>query len=372
MRLRLKLSILLLPPVMLPLIGIGWLANKELRDETYRAALDQMQDGLALTIHEVGTLMTTTRANIELLTGSEQMKQFLRSSTKKQQQAELQDSLARLFKHYQRTFPEYLDIRLLHTNGAPPIPITATGPPAGAKNEITDPSSRASLGKGSDLYTELRSKGDGYVLHVYRSLPLSYKNETSEDDHHSHHGFLEVTVSLRTLFHNLEKHRIGTQGRILLIANDDQIIFDTHHQASNMRLPVVLRQRVKSAAGIVRPSRYYLLNQPFLILSKSLDSNLHAIAAYPAEELEKPLIKPKVAVLLGTLSALILYSSLVYGGLQRIVLRPLKALHRATIEFGNGNLTPSIGVRSRDEFGDMASSLQKMGEKLAHSSKEAE
>ena len=78
------------------------------------------------------------------------------------------------------------------------------------------------------------------------------------------------------------------------------------------------------------------------------------------------------AVLLGTLSALILYTSLVYGGLQRIILKPLKALHRATTEIGNGNFTPSIGVETRDEMGSMARSLQQMGENLARSSQEAE
>jgi diguanylate cyclase (GGDEF)-like protein len=374
LRLRLKLAILLLPPVMLPLIGIGWLANKELRDETYRAAVNQMQDGLALVTHEIDSLLTTTRANAELLAGSETLTRYLRSTDGMRHHSALQDSLARLFEDYQQAFPEYHEIRLLRSDSSAERQSLATEAPESTENGVVPAQFGSLLHNELGLFKEIRRNPNNgeHALYVYHRLQPPYSREPSSEDQDTSHDYLGVTVSLKKLFGNLEKHRIGQQGRILLVGKKDDIIFDTHHQASNTRLPVVLRQRVKSDTGIVRPSRYYLLNQPFLVLSKTFDSDLYALAAYPIEELEKPLIRPKVAVLLGTLSALILYTSLVYGGLQRMILKPLKALHLATAEIGNGNFTPSIGVESRDELGGMARSLKQMGEKLARSSEEIE
>jgi HAMP domain-containing protein len=163
----------------------------------------------------------------------------------------------------------------------------------------------------------------------------------------------------------LEKYKIGQNVRILFINKQGEILLDTYHQATNSHLPVVLWKAVQSDAFTKRPRRYHFFNQTFLIQTKAVDSHLYALVALPVSELEEPIKRPKIAVLLATLSALILYTTLVYGGLQRIVLQPLEELNRATQEIAQGNVKTEAKISSRDELKDLSNSIHQIGEKLA-------
>ncbi len=135
---------------------------------------------------------------------------------------------------------------------------------------------------------------------------------------------------------------------------------------------MVVWNAVQTGANFLRPRKYYFRAQTFLIQAKAFDAQLYALVALPTDELEQPVIKPTIAALLATLSALILYTSLVWTGMHHVVLRPVKELHRATTEIDNGNLHPTLNITSHDELGDMAKSIQQMSQRLAERSQEIE
>ncbi len=363
LRLTFKLALLVLPPVMIPLICIGWFANKDLRDDTYRTALEQMQDGMELVTYKVGALVTTARSSAELLANYPQLQRYVPNQGKKQRESLLQSSLLQMFHGYQHAYPRYHRIRLLLPDDFEGMRVAKTA----RGNVLTEKEGAQAyyqnlIKMNGDLITDIRLNPDTgkRMLYVFRRL-----HDTSAGSQSVASGFLELMVSLENLYSDLERHKIGKEGRILLVDKKGEIFFDTHHQATRSRLSRVIWNLVQTTDYFIRPRKYYFLNQTFLIQAKALDSQLYALIAFPSDELEEPIIRPRIAILLATLSVLILYTNLVYGGLQRLILRPLKELNRATTEIANGNFRYALKVSSADELGDMANTINSIGKKLA-------
>lgn len=351
---------------MIPLMSIGWLAIKELRDDSHRTAVNQVQDNLQLITHAFNSVTGTAKANAELLAISTLSKQNVRIQDKKQPSESLKPYLLQLFKNYRHAYPEFEEISLVFPDGFEDIRVgIATGDHQTEKERT--PSSFERLNQSeADLITEIRRhSGNGEVgLYVFRRLFDPAQSATYQNNP-STYGYLGLKVSLKQLYSNLEKYKIGQNVRILFINKQGEILLDTYHQATNSHLPVVLWKAVQSDAFTKRPRRYHFFNQTFLIQTKAVDSHLYALVALPVSELEEPIKRPKIAVLLATLSALILYTTLVYGGLQRIVLQPLEELNRATQEIAQGNVKTEAKISSRDELKDLSNSIHQIGEKLA-------
>jgi HAMP domain-containing protein len=367
LRLPTKLALVVLPPVMIPLISIGWLANKEVRDEVNRTSLNQMNVGLQFVIHQVNTLLKTAKTNAELFATSPLLKRYVQNQDDTQQRALLQSSLMQQFRNYQNAYPEYRQICLQRPDGSEDLCATSVQGTSSTENHAILPNLSTLIESKLDLITEVRRNANNgeNALYLFRRLI-----ETATDKPTITYGFLVLTVSLEKLYRDLEQHKIGHKGRILLVDKSGAIIFDNLHQATNTRLPVVVWNVLKSGANLSRPHKYYFLDQTFLIQAKAFDSQLYTLVALPTDELEKPVIRPTIAALLATLSALILYTSLVWTGMHHVILRPVKALHRAISEIDNGNLHPTLNITSRDELGDMAKSIQRMSQKLAEHSQE--
>jgi HAMP domain-containing protein len=354
---------------MIPLMSIGWLANKEVRDEVNRTSLNQMNVGLQFAIHQVDTLLKTAKTNAELFATSPLLKRHVQNQDDTQQRALLQPSLLQQFRNYQNAYPEYREIRLQRPDGSDDLSTASVQEFSSTENYAIPPTLHTLIESNSDLITEVRPNANNGedALYIFRRLI-----ETSTDEHAITQGYLGLTVSLQKLYRDLEQHKIGRKGSILLVDKRGEIIFDNLHLATHTRLPVVVWNVLKSGANFPRPRKYYFRDQTFLIQAKAFDSQLYAMVALPTNELEEPVIRPTIAALLATLSALILYTSLVWTGMHHVILRPVKELHRATSEIDNGNLHPTFNIASRDELGDMAKSIQQMSQKLAEYSQEIE
>ncbi len=354
---------------MIPLISIGWIANKEQRDDLYQPALNQMQSSLQLVTYKVDGLMTTAITNMELFANSSPLKQYVRSRDEKKHLELRQSTLLEQFHSYQQAYPEYYEIRLLRPDGFEDIRAMSSEGDSHTEDKNKKHYFQRIVESEADLSTEIRrATEDGkHAFFVFQRLQdLTTEGQVITS------GYLGLTVSLQKLFRELGTHEIDHQGKILLVDRNGEILFDTHNQATNTRLPVVLWRAVQSGACFLHPRRYYFLGQQFLIQAKALNSHLYALVAIPHDELEDPLIRPRIAVILATLSVLILYTMLVYDVLQRLVLRPLKQLNHAVNEIANGNFHPTINIRSRDELGAMAEAIHKMGQQLERSAKKNE
>ena len=363
LRLPFKLALLVLPPVMIPLLSIGWFANKDLRDDIYRKALDQMQEGIRLVTNEVGVLIDTAKSNADLLANFPQLKQYMRTEDNEQRQSLLQSSILPMFHGYQHVYPEYHEISFLFPDDFDDMrAIQSARDHHLTENEGVPEYYQRLIQMDEDMITEIRRIPDNgaSILTVLRRV-----YDTSDNRQSATYGYLELTVSLEKLYRDLEKHRIDSKSSILLVDKTGEILFDSHHQSTDTRLPRVIWKLVQTSDYFLRPRKYYFLDQTFLIQAKALDSQLYALVTFPSDELENPILKPRIAVILATLSVLILYTNLVYSGLQRLILRPLRELHHATVEIVNGNYDYVIKHTSTDELGEMANSINRLRKKLA-------
>ncbi len=351
---------------MIPLMSIGWLALKELRDDAYRTAVNQIQDNLQLVTHAFQNLTATAEANAELLANLTLSQGYAQIPDETQSRESLQSYLLQLFNHYRYAFPELEEISLMFPDGFEAIRmVIANGDHVVKKEQTASLFERLSQTE-ADVITEIRRHPDtGKVgLYAFRRLFDPTQSGTHQN-RPTNAAYLGLRLSLQRLYNDLEKYTIGQNLRILLINKNGEILHDTFGQATHKRLPVVFWKTVRSGTFLKRPRRYHLIDQTFLLQTKVVSSQLHALVAYPVSELEKPLKRPRIAVILATLSALILYTTLVYGGLQRIVLQPLKELNRATKEIAQGNEMTTVNISSHDELADLSSSIHQISEKLA-------
>ncbi len=214
MKLPTKLALVVLPPVMIPLMSIGWLANKEVRDEVNRTSLNQMNVGLQFATHQVNTLLKTAKTNTELFATSPLLKRYVQSQDDTQQQALLQLSLLKQFRNYQNAYPEYREIRLQRPDGSEDLRATSVQGSYAAESKTTPPNLTTLIASKSDLITEVRRNANNgeNALYIVRRLI-----EASTDEQPITYGYLGVTVSLERLYRDLEQHKIGEKGRILLV-----------------------------------------------------------------------------------------------------------------------------------------------------------
>ncbi|MBU1190760.1 MAG: EAL domain-containing protein [Gammaproteobacteria bacterium] len=366
MRLKPKLLSLLIPLLLIPLLGMAWVAYVQMHEQTEEKIERELSTLLnQLKMHSMA-MMTTAEANLDLFANSSQLHTYMLNESESERYSLLQPSLMRLFASYQAAYPEYYEIRILLPDGYE----DTRSAKVQYANVIDDES-------GTELFLEMQGNQDKvissyqenvddgrFVLYVGKAIKLRDAGQDPILSKPLLRGYLVLTVDLKSIGDLVTKSLHGADGGLFAIDRDGVIRMhaDAARIGTSLAPDVVdalqdLGESNAEYAGLLDGERSHFQ-------AAKISDNLWFVAAYPESQLRAnaDLLARTVAGI--TLLAVIILVAASFWFMNAVFIRPVQKLSAAARQVREGNLRVDLDVRSGDEIGDLAKAFREMGEGL--------
>lgn len=369
MKLHVRLLSVIVPVIMLSLLSLGWVVYEQLRQQSQKQLIDQMQTVLDQTIQRTQSFTQALQANSRLFANSNLIHRYTMIQSEAERFELLQPALLQLFKSYQEAYPDYREIRLLTPTGYEDTRL-AYPELYNSTEEEGDTDFFLALESGRrPFHMEVGSNADDGQPTVMLGRPLWQKNLSAPPQSADAvlGGYLVVTASLEPLIRKLTEQKIGDEGYLMVLDPEGRIVFHQQSELIGTQLPELARTIDSTGPGTVASGIqlsgtrntlqwYPLLQQGFLLL-----------AVVPESEFAKA--SHTVARLVASITILttLLTCLMVYVLVRSLVLRPISRLRDAAIAYGDGQTDVAIDLVRKDEIGDLGRALSDMHRKLGHS-----
>ena len=372
MRLHAKLTLPLLLFAVVLISGIGVVVYQRFSEQTEGELNQAIKAELHHMKMEFEALHRAALANTMLFAESDRLQHYLVTDDEIERYRLLQPNIYRLFKSYQRAYPEYVEIRLLLPNGDEDTRITIDPMPNKREQEgrgLLFQHIDASPQQQEDLL--MRSEDDGsHFLYVSRRLLLRNDVVESLSVNPSNRGYLVLTVSLDQLAQKIKHSVAGTRGRYLFVGPDGSVIFHSKGLYEEGPLDVGLRMVLHSAIQSGEQHRVLLDGEQIMLWGLGLQDGYKLAAVVPITETQQGLLQLGGSILLWTLLAILITVLLLYRNISTILIQPLHALRQAASAIARGELTVRSPLYARDEIGELVEAFNYMGEELLGSHKQ--
>jgi diguanylate cyclase (GGDEF)-like protein len=373
MALRAKLLSFLLPLVLGPLLGLGWLAYSQLRSDAEANLLREMDILLEQVALSEQTRRRTALANLELFVGSDLVERFV-FAPEHEQLNFLLLPLLNLFASYHDAYSQYDEIRLLDAQGAELATYRSDHRIDAAR--LPDLSAHLERLKAGDepataLY--LRDHEDKALLLVARKLvlvdPVFEDNSFAEP---SMRGYLLLIVTPEGLQRQARESGFGKRGRILFVDAEGRRLFPDAHHPSLRQLDEAETRLLQEAAASDAVQAIDLIGEPDPELAKArnLTPGLLLTAVIPEAEVLEDGADLGLTVLIVGVVALILATGLLLAVVNLLVVRPVGRLEQGAAAIGAGDLEVRLPERGRDELASLAAAFNRMAANLQASQRD--
>lgn len=371
MSLRAKLLLFLLPLVVGPLVGLGWLAYTQLRNDAEANLLREMDILLEQVALSEQTQRRTAMANLELFVGSDLVERFV-FAPEHEQLNFLLLPLLNLFASYHDAYGQYDEIRLLDPQGAELAGYRSddrldAAPVDGLPSLLE--ALKASDEPASARY--VRDRDGNPLLLVARKLVLV--DPVFEDNSFAEprmRGFLVLIVSPEGLRRQARESMFGDGGRILFVDADGRRLFPEAHHPALRRLGDADFTQLQQAAANAEVRQVTLLGERELVKARQLTPGVLLGALIPkAELLEAGADLGRTVVIVGV-AALIVSTGLLLAVVNLLVVRPVRRLEQGAAAIGAGDLEVRLPERGRDELDSLAAEFNRMAANLDTSQRE--
>ncbi|MCF7978304.1 MAG: diguanylate cyclase [Chromatiaceae bacterium] len=371
MPLRVKLLLFVLPLVIVPLLGLGWLAFDRLRVNAETTLLREMDTLLEQVALSEQTHRRSALANAKLFAGSSLLKRYL-FAPEGERVSFLLLPLLNLFASYHDAYTDYGDIRLIDPDGKELARYRADEHAGAAP--LADLDGFLSELNASDKPALARyardEEGEPRLLIGHQLVFVDPVFEDNSFAEPSLRGLLLLVISPEHLRRQLETGRFGRDGRILFADAAGRRLFADQAAPAAAPLPAGLRDSIQSGSNDEAVQRVEQAGQGSLVSARSLTPNLSLVALLPEDELDAAgaALGRNVAVIAAL--TLLLASSLLLIALHMLVLRPVRRLERGALAIGAGDLDIRLPVRGRDELAQLAMVFNHMAANLQTSQQE--
>jgi len=358
--------------IVLPLLGLGWIAYERLRIIAEKNSHEQMKTMLEQVALNIDSNLNTSQANVELFSSSNLIRNYMLAN-EDERYGLLQLPLLKLFSSYHKTYPEYYEIRVLLSDGYEDTRYTEGVSP----NVTEDENDTAYFKRLRDIDTPAYSTlfwnldNEEYAFLIAQKLMFV---DTGVDDstevEPSLRGYLAVTLRLDFIKHQAQNSRFGKAGFIFFTNEHGKILFDREDLKLPPVLPKALFSSLQKQINTESVLTLSLEQQSILFKGKKLHPQLFVFAAVPEQELlaESHFLGWIVTGII--ILAIVLTLSLLFSVLNYLLIRPIHELSITSEKIGRGDLghlkEGASGkekelLQSKDELGVLARSFNEMG-----------
>lgn len=360
MRLQWKLSLLILPACVLPLLVLGLVAFSQLESVAVTNRLSDVRNVMGPVSERLASELRTTETHARLFATSPFVARYLLESDTEIKYSLMEPGLLEFLDTYRRGFPNYEAIELRQLNGELDTR-TSDGPVQPEVDKAAAQLGR-SLARGTASTALQIVRRDNGPPRLLVAVPVELKDaRVSLAAGLQRKGVLIVVVDLGFAARVLDGIELGAGGGVTIIDSTGQPWFPDRQILGQRLSNSLLAQLISGgAAGIdaeLHDGHSYLSALPLLGNSLLVAAIPHTQLAAIRRDLEWTVIGVTLA------GAIAIYLSL-YWLLRSFVLRPVQALRETARLIGQGQYDIRVPLASRDELGDLATTLNGLGADL--------
>lgn len=378
MRLQTRILLLLVPLTVLPVLALGWAAYDQLHRTSEQKTLSQVATLLDQTQQMWDARLRSIAATAEVLSRLHLVKRYAAASEDEERYVLMQPTLLKLFADYQKTYPDYIEMRILLADGYEDVRST-TVPLRNHTEEEGDSHffQRAAV-TPMGRYQGLHQNPDTGTTALYTVSPILVLDRTLDPVGRTPEieGYLAITVDTGFLQEHTEAFRIGSTGHLMFTNALGEVVFSPEPGDIGIHLPPKAMLKAKSDADLATPIAIALEHQGtshrHVIWGHKLHESLYAFVTLDEREL---LVGSRR--LAGIVTAIVLLTVLVttvmlYALLNHVVVRPIHRLDQVAMDIGRGELDVEIDpeLRRRGEIGRLAETIQGMALNLKQSTRQ--
>jgi diguanylate cyclase (GGDEF)-like protein len=368
-RLHSKILLGLVPAIVAPLVGLGWIAYGQLRATAEERAAEQLVALASQLARQIDQQVHTLEANIRLFGRSNLMQRFIRSDDESERYEILLSPTLRMLQGTLESYPEYREIRVLLPDGSEDLRVARLDDTNDAR-----PASAANLPSVDGAITlGLVPSPDGQSADLVGSQALLVLDPTQDPvlNRRELRGYLTVALDLSALATQIRATRIGERGHLFLADAEGRVIAHPDPLQTGRSLDGPARNAVHNGHGPAA-QRMTLGDEPVVLAVSPAGGGLRVVGVQPRAELEGAGRRIGAAVAGITVVSVLLTFGLLYALLRHLVVVPVRRLSRAAAEIGAGNLTPRLALRTDDELGELGAAFVAMGANLRNYARQIE
>ncbi|MBU2538689.1 MAG: response regulator [Proteobacteria bacterium] len=371
MKLRTKISLILLPLIAIPFLGTGAFVSAKFTGYARETAFSQADTLLGEVKNNLVSYLGISRANLELFSRSELLKNYMAIPDEQTRYAIFQNPLLTQFSRYMEVYPEYYEMRVLLPDGYEDARVIQ-GEIGNVTEEEGDSPWFKRLRESSETsFFQVVINADNKKPVVYFSRKLVYDVNAGQGALPDSFlkGYLVLTIEPNFLVRPVHEAKIGPNGRMFFVNGNGQILF----RNSNGVLPEFLSPAFLSA--LQKNQSQFLLShelfEPSYCKLSQVAPDLWLGAVLPEKDLLAAGRNLQVLILCVTLGIVLLLTLVLFFGLKRFFVDPLSSLVATSRRVGKGELEKIeiTGERS-DEIGDLINTFNTMVDDLSVSRQE--
>lgn len=377
MTLKTKLSLILIPLVVIPIILLGKFSYEHLVTTIRKTAVGPMEVLLNQVHQEMQFHLDTAQATITHLSKSNRIKYlFIESKVDRDSILQVQqDPLSLLFTSYMDVYPEYYDIRVLLPDGYEVMRFfrnqdkkiqMAKEDKTAYFSQIQNSRGVLSLPKDNpdiDILFITDSNNQEPAFVIIKKMFFDNFSDALVGTGTKLHGYLLITMHPSFLAEHVTLGKISDNGYLLVTDGQGRVLYHPHQLAINTMPPSQFQQwRTHTSDSKLFQTEFD--NQLVYVQGKQLHDNLYLFALLP----EKDVLAAgqwlrtlfAIAILVSTVVTLIL----LFFALNYLVIKPVQILAIASREIGAGNLDIQLPARPEDEIGALYFCFNQMVKRL--------
>jgi signal transduction histidine kinase/DNA-binding response OmpR family regulator len=368
MTLKTKLTLILIPLVVIPIVLLGKLSHNYVVETSKQSVLRQMGTLLEQVHQETQFHLKTAQVNLELLSELSDLNNYFSLNKKHRELAlsTLQVRIGSLFKHYQNVYKDYYKIRFLLPDGTQVIPFLN-----GENQNSNDESLYFSKFKNSshpiDIFfvSQSDNKQAPHFLIVKKLFqPAGSVPQISKNINKPIGGYLLITMHPDFLHEHIEKKEFSQNG-YLFITNAQGKILCQPAQCLTSRLAqlptsVITQWFQHIQRQEKKPLKVTLVDNAAYMQALKLHEDLYLFALLPETDILAAGLHINILFFFATLASIAVAFVLLLFALNYFVIDPIQILAEASRKIGSAHLDIQLPPHQQDEIGALYTCINKM------------
>ncbi|MGD8497257.1 MAG: EAL domain-containing protein [Chromatiales bacterium] len=378
MRLQNQILLLLIPLTVLPLLTLGWAAYDQLQRTAEQRTLSEVETLLDQTQQMFEARLRTAAATAETIARLRAVQRYAASPEDENRYILLQPSILKLLGEYQRTYPDYYEIRILMPDGYEDARATARPLRNLNDHEAEMEYFRRAAASPDGRYQGLLDNPDTGTLAVYTVRPIDVLDRTRDPvgQRPPREGYVVLTADTGFLSEHASQYRFGVTGRLLFVDGRGEVLFSPVAPEIGGHLPpevlVMTQDDLTPVRPIIIDAAYEGPDHHHQVVVRRLNDSLYAVALLEESELLADSRRLALTVTGIVLATVLATTVMLYMLLNRIVVRPIRRLDRVASQIGRGELDVDIdpATGQQGEIGRLGETLRTMALNLKRSTEQ--
>jgi len=368
MTIKTKLTLILIPLVVIPIMLLGKLSHNYVVETTKQSVLKQMGALLEQVHQETQFHLKTAQVNLELLSELSALNKYLSLDQTHRELAlsSLQVHISTLFKHYKNVYKDYYKIRFFLPDGSQVIPFLN-----GEKQNSDDESLYFSKFKNSfhpiDVFFVNQPDNKQYPhFLIAKKLfqPADFVLQTSKNTNKPVVGYLLITMHPDFLHEHLEKEEFSQNGYLFITNAQGQILCQpTQCMTSRLaQLPtsVITQWFQHIQRQEKKPLKVTLAGNVAYMQGLQLHEDLYLFALLAEKDILATGLHINILFIFATLASIAMAFVLLFFALNYFVIDPIQILAEASRKIGSAHLDIQLPPHQDDEIGALYTCINKM------------